>query len=265
MVTERRTNGNPTGYVPPKPVKVRLPAARHTPLLALKGTTSLGAAVHVHLRQKKKTEKAKKGKKAKMEKWTGPKMRPVFWEKMRDKAVKGTMWEESDPDMKFEVLQQMFPGLRDMFEVKEKKKKAEDPNKKKKKKKAEKVKILDGKRSQNCEIALSKFKIPFESLRDAVMNMDVSGGCRARARRGRRCVTARALVMPCTRAGRATARHGRNLYHADVDSVEGGGTACMRACWCHRWLPVLTPRCAPQADALAAYNGPLSGLGKPER
>lgn len=46
-------------------------------------------------------------------------------------------------------------------------------DKKKKKKKVEAVKFLDGKRSQNCEIALSRFKCSFEEIRDGVVNMDV--------------------------------------------------------------------------------------------
>lgn len=76
--------------------------------------------------QPAKEKKGKKGKKKKIEKWTGPKLRPVFWEKLKPKQLKGTVWEASDPDIKFDTLKTMFPGLTDVFELKEKKKKKKD-------------------------------------------------------------------------------------------------------------------------------------------
>jgi hypothetical protein len=91
------------------------------------------------------------------------KMKPVFWSKLQNNVIQNTVWNEIDEEKTSALLDLGY--LEKAFCQPPKKKKDEE-------KKQEKVKLVDDKRSYNIDLILSRFKVPADLIRDAILVMD---------------------------------------------------------------------------------------------
>ena len=120
-----------------------------------------------------------KGMKRKQEIKPKNKMRNLHWTKVKPKDVKGTIWESIDDeklDLDFKDFEEIF-GAKKKKPTKKGGKKGGNNNKSKPKKKdsiepMEQITLVDDKRSYNVDIGMSRFKMSYERIRNAILIMD---------------------------------------------------------------------------------------------
>ena len=101
-------------------------------------------------------------------------MKNWFWSKVKftDESYKASFWSKCD-DTKIKLN---ITSLEESFGKKKKDtpsktgKSGSESSTSSKPKKKEKISIVDGKRQQNCGIALKRFRMPFSKLKD-IMNI----------------------------------------------------------------------------------------------
>eukprot|EP00795_Rhopilema_esculentum_P003286 gene3286-1616_t len=96
------------------------------------------------------------------------------WAKIPDQKIKGTLWTEIDDS---EIIRQLDFGEIDVtfsaFQKKEKEQEdEEDFTKKVVVVQPKELSFLDNRRAQNCQILLSKIRLPNEEIVDAILSMD---------------------------------------------------------------------------------------------
>ncbi|XP_024979416.1 formin-like protein 13 isoform X1 [Cynara cardunculus var. scolymus] len=103
------------------------------------------------------------------------KLKPLHWLKLT-RAVQGSLWAETPksgeaakaPEIDISELESLFSASNPKAEAEKSKSKAAVANK------PEKVQLIDHRRAYNCEIMLSKVKIPLNELMDHVLALEDS-------------------------------------------------------------------------------------------
>ncbi|CAM9427813.1 unnamed protein product, partial [Sphacelaria rigidula] len=102
---------------------------------------------------------------------TGPKRRPVHWDKIPDRGLESTVFSEINPSS----VELPLDLLMDSFAEKPKEKKTESKDKKPAAQKpaVQRVSLLDAKVLQNNGIVLKRFRTKVEDLRDSIVAMEL--------------------------------------------------------------------------------------------
>jgi hypothetical protein len=103
----------------------------------------------------------------------GPKLRPLFWSTLHYNKLEGTIFKEiNDEQVHINVgrLEARFRKDVDISSKLNKKKTKKDEQNTKKKVKL--ISLVDGRRSQNCGIALSRFKCSPSQIKTAILTLD---------------------------------------------------------------------------------------------
>jgi hypothetical protein len=92
------------------------------------------------------------------------KTKKLHWDKVQAHSVTGTVWENAGEEvgLNLEELDTLFSNE----DLKKSVAKLEAPKKK------QAVQLIDGKRSMNISIGLGSIKIPFKTIKEALLAMD---------------------------------------------------------------------------------------------
>jgi len=96
------------------------------------------------------------------------KMKQLFWDKIPQPKLQGTVWQKKELDLEFYKNQINFSEFEELFGAKDEKKPAAAGTMKGEKKK-ELITVLDPKRAYNCSIMLGMVKMTFPELKKEIL------------------------------------------------------------------------------------------------